>query len=97
MGIELTEQEKQFVAEGKLNPADIMEHRKIHPVQTIDVNEVDRIKEEIRQTNILYRDSIQKNKDLYEQLVENRKRKGEFRDKIAELRLKKKKLLGLTQ
>ena len=97
LGIELTEQEKQLVSEGKLNPSEIMQHREVHPVQSIDVNEVDKIKEEIRQTNILYRDSIQKNKDLYDQLVENRKKKGELRDKIAELRIQKKKLLGLTQ
>ena len=97
MAIQLTEQEKQLVAEGKLNPAEIEEHRKLHPVRTINVNEVDEIKQEIRDTNILYRDSIQKNKDLYQELQENRKRKEEFRNKIAELRIKKKKLLGLIQ
>jgi hypothetical protein len=97
MAIQLTEQEKQLVAEGKLNPAEIEEHRKLHPVRTINVNEVDEIKQEIRDTNILYRESIQKNKDLYQELQENRKRKEEFRNKIAELRIKKKKLLGLIQ
>jgi len=97
MVIQLTEQEKQLVTEGKLNPADIEEHRKLHPVRTININEVDEVKQEIRDTNILYRESIQKNKDLYQELQENRKIKEEFRNKIAELRIKKKKLSGLIQ
>ena len=96
MGITLTEEEKKLFSEGKLNPADILEHRKIHPVRTIDVNEVDAVKQEIRDTNILYKDSIQKNKDLYEELQQNRKRKEELRNKITDLRVKKKRLLGLV-
>ncbi len=95
MGIVLTEEEKKLVQEGKLNPAEILEHRKLHPVRTIDVNEVDAVKQEIRDTNVLYRQSIDKNKELYDELAENRKRKEELRNKIAELRIKKKQLLGL--
>ena len=95
MGVQLTEEEMQLVKEGKLDPNNILEHRKLHPVRTINVNEVDAVKEEIRETNILYKHAIQKNKDLYEELVENRKKKEEYRNKIAELREKKKKLLGL--
>jgi len=95
MGIVLTEEEKKLVQEGKLNPAEILEHRKINPVRTINVNDVDAVKQEIRDTNILYRQSIDKNKELYDELAENRKRKEEFRNKIAELRIKKKQLLGL--
>ena len=97
MGITLTEEEKKLVQAGELNPADILEHRKIHPVRSVDVNEVDKIKQEIRDTNVLYRDAIQKNKDLYEELQENRKKKEELRNKIAELRVKKKQLLGLVE
>ena len=97
MGIILTEEEKKLVQEGKLNPADILEHRQIHPVRSIDQNGVEQVKQEIKETNILYKQSIQKNKDLYEELAENRKRKEEFRNKIAELRIKKKKLLGLVE
>jgi len=95
MGIVLTEEEKKLLQEGKLNPADIMEHRKIHPVRSIDVNELDKVKQEIRDTNVLYRQAIDKNKELYDELVENRKRKENFRNQITELRLKKKQLLGL--
>ena len=95
MGIQLTAEEMELVKEGKLDLSKIEEHRKIHPVKSVDLNEVDEVKNEIRETNILYRDSIQKNKDLYEELVANRKKKEEFRNKIAELRIKKKKLLGL--
>ncbi|NQU79752.1 hypothetical protein HQ545_08350 [Candidatus Woesearchaeota archaeon] len=95
MGIVLTEEEKKLLQEGKLNPADIMEHRKIHPVRSIDVNELDKVKQEIRDTNVLYRQAIDKNKELYDELVENRKRKEDFRNQITELRLKKKQLLGL--
>ncbi|MFC1752449.1 hypothetical protein ACFL96_03545 [Thermoproteota archaeon] len=95
MGITLTEEEQQLVKEGKLDPSKILEHRELHPVRVIDQNEVEQVKQEIRETNILYQNSIQKNKDLYEELAENRKKKEEYRNKITELRLKKKKLLGL--
>lgn len=97
MAFKLTKEEMQLVKEGKLDPNNIEEHRKIHPVRVIDGDEVDKVKEEIRQTNLLYRESIQKNKDLYDELVANRKKKEEFRNKIAELRIKKKKLLGLIE
>jgi len=95
MGIVLTEEEKKLVQEGKLNPADILEHRKLHPVRSIDQNEVEQVKQEIRDTNVLYRQAIDRNKELYDELQENRKRKEELRNKIAELRKKKKELLGL--
>jgi len=95
--IQLTEQEKQLFKEGKLDPLNIEEYRKAHPIKSVDLNEVEKIKEELRQVNDLYKESIQKNKDLYQELVENRKRKEEFRNKITELRLKKKKILGLTE
>lgn len=97
MGIQLTDEEKQLIKEGKLDPSKIEEHRKIHPVRSIDHNELDKIKQEIRDTNVLYQESIQKNKDLYQELVDNRKRKEELRNKIAELRLKKKKIMGLVE
>lgn len=94
MGIMLTENEKKLIAEGKLDPANIMEHRKMNPVSEAQPDELDQVKQEIKETNILYKEAIQKNKDLYEELQENRKRKEELREKIAELRLQKKKLLG---
>lgn len=96
MGIVLTEEEKQLVQEGKLNPADILQHREAHPVKEhcVDLNELEKVKQEIRDVNILYKDSIQKNKDLYDELQANRKKKEELRNKIAELRIQKKKLLG---
>ncbi len=97
MGIVLTEEEKQLVKDGKLNPADIEEHRKLHPVRTINVNEVDQVKQEIRDVNANYKQSIEKNKQLYLELQENRKQKEVWRNKLAELREKKKKLLGLVQ
>jgi hypothetical protein len=95
MGIKLTEEESQLVKEGKLDPSKIEEHRKLHPVRTINVNEVDAIKQEIRDANVLYQQAIQRNKDLYKELEESRKKKEECRNKIAELRIKKKQLLGL--
>ncbi len=95
MGIVLTEAEKQLMKEGKLDPSDIMKHREINPIKSIDVNELDQVKQEIRDTNILYKDSIQKNKDLYDELQQNRKRKEELRNKITELRTKKKQIMGL--
>jgi hypothetical protein len=97
MGIQLTQEESQLVKEGKLNPADILEHRKLHPVRSIDVNELDRVKQEIRDANVLYKEAIDRNKQLYNELSENRKRKEEMRNRIAELREKKKKLLGLVE
>jgi hypothetical protein len=95
MAIVLTEDEKKLIAEGKLNPSNIEEHRKIFPVRTININELDQIKNEIRETNVLYREAINKNKELYDMLVDNRKRKEELRNKITELRIKKKKMMGL--
>ena len=97
MGIQLTEEEKQLVQEGKLDPSNIEEHRKTHPVKSVNINDVDEIKQKIRDTNQEYRESIDKNKELYDELVENRKKKAELRDKLAQLRLEKKKLLGLIQ
>jgi phage-related minor tail protein len=97
MGIKLTEEESRLVKEGKLDVNNIEEHRKLHPVRTINVNEVDAIKQEIRDANILYQQSIQRNKDLYKELEESRKKKEECRNKIAELRIKKKQLLGLEE
>ncbi|MBU0615807.1 MAG: hypothetical protein KJ601_06975 [Nanoarchaeota archaeon] len=97
MVIQLTEEEKKLVQEGKLNPAEIEEYRKIHPVRSVDLNEVEKVKQEIREANILYQQAIQKNKDLYKELEESRLKKEECRNKIAELRIKKKKLLGLVE
>jgi len=97
MAITLTEEEKKLIQEGKLQFADIVEHRKIHPVRSINVNEVDEIKNEIRDVNEKYKASIQKNKDLYQMLEDNRKEKEQWRNKLAELRLKKKQLLGLIE
>ncbi len=95
--IVLTDEEKQLIAEGKLNPSNILEHRKIFPVRSVDHNELDQIKQKLRDTNVLYRESIDRNKELYDLLVDNRKKKEELRNKIQELRIEKKKLLGLVQ
>jgi septal ring factor EnvC (AmiA/AmiB activator) len=94
--IKLTDEEKQLVKEGKLNPADIMKHREDNPVveKKVDKSELDEIKQQITETNMLYKDAIQKNKDLYKELEESRKRKEECRNKLAELRQKKKELMG---
>jgi len=94
MAIKLTQEEMELVKAGKLNPNDIEEHRKKHPVKEPDTKGLEKIKQEIRETNLLYKESIQKNKDLYQELAENRKRKEEFRNKLADLRKKKKELLG---
>ncbi len=97
MAIKLTPKEMELVKEGKLDIAGIDEYRKVNPVRTIDVNELEKIKEDIRQASALYKDSIQKNKDLYNMLIENRKLKEQMRNKLAELRLKKKQILGLVE
>ncbi len=99
MGIVLTDEEKRLVAEGKLDPSSIGEHREENPVAapaeaSVDLNELEKVKQDIRETNVLYRQAIDKNKELYDELSENRKKKEEFRNKIAELRKKKKELLG---
>ena len=94
MAIELTEEEKTLVKEGKVNPVEVMEYRKEHPPKEPEPSELEKVKQEIKETNILYKESIQRNKDLYDELVANRKIKEEYRNKIAELRIKKKELLG---
>lgn len=93
----LTPEEMELVKQGKLDPSNIMEHRKIFPVRSIDGNEVEQVKQEIREANVAYRQAIDRNKELYELLNENRQKKEECRNKLAELRLKKKKLLGLIE
>ncbi|HII72156.1 TPA: hypothetical protein HA265_05360 [Candidatus Woesearchaeota archaeon] len=97
MGIQVTEEEMRMIREGKLDPSKIEEHRKANPIKehSVDLNELEKIKQEIRETNVLYKNAIQKNKDLYDELAENRKRKEEFRNKIAELRKKKKEIMGV--
>ena len=95
MAIKLTPQEMQLVKEGKLSPSNIEEHRKINPIQSVNLNEVDAVKQELRDANQEYKEAIQRNKDLYEEIEQSRKKKEECRNKIAELRIKKKKLLGL--
>ncbi|MBW3019249.1 hypothetical protein KY329_03630 [Candidatus Woesearchaeota archaeon] len=90
--IKLTDEEKQLVKEGKLDPTDIMKYREENPVEEKDVTELESIKQQIRETNMMYKDAIQKNKDLYKELDENRKKKEEYRNKLAELRKKKKEL-----
>jgi vacuolar-type H+-ATPase subunit I/STV1 len=95
VAIVTTQEERQLIAEGKLDPTKIEEYRLEHPVKEPEPSEIDAVKKEIKETNILYRESIQKNKDLYQELVDNRKYKEDLRNKIAELRIKKKKLLGI--
>ena len=98
MVIKLTEKEKQLVKDGELDPSKILEYREENPIEeevVVDKSELEKVKQEIRDANVVYKDSIQKNKDLYEELNENRKRKEELRNMIAELRIKKKKLLGI--
>ncbi len=104
LGIILTDEEKKLVSEGKLNPAKIMEFRKENsgpeeegaeePKPEASKDDLASVKQQIRETNILYKMAIQKNKDLYEELQANRKKKEELRNRIIELREKKKKLLG---
>ncbi len=98
MGIQLTPNEMELVKQGKLDPNKIEEYRKLNPVQTvkIDTSEINNIKEEIRIANLAYREAISRNKELYDELIANRKRKEECRLKIGELRAKKKKLLGIA-
>jgi len=92
--IELTDEEKQLVKEGRLNPTEIMEHRKINPPKIPEKSEIEQVKQEIRDANLRYKEAIQRNKDLYVELEKNRKDKEEYRNKIAELRKRKKELLG---
>jgi hypothetical protein len=96
MGIELTKEEMELVRKGELDPNKILEHRQINPPKEEPLEEIEQVKEDIRQANIGYKAAIQKNKDLYKELEDNRKVKEEFRLKIAELRIKKKKLLGIV-
>jgi len=96
MAVKLTKEEMELVRSGKLDPNTIEEYRKEHPLKEhcVDLNELDKVKQEIRDMNVLYKESIQRNKDLYDELAVNRKKKEEYRNKIAKLRLKKKEILG---
>lgn len=94
MGIVLTKEEMELVKAGKLDPMKIEEHRQDNPVVEVDLGELEKIKQELRETNVLYKQSIQRNKDLYDELKENRKKKEDLRNKIAELRKRKKELMA---
>lgn len=59
-------------------------------------SELDGIKQKIKEANIRYRESIDRNKALYRELELSRKAKEECRNEIASLRKQKKKLLGIT-
>lgn len=95
MGIQLTSEEMELVKQGKLDVLKIEEYRKIHPIQSVDLNAVDKIKLDIRDALKAYQDSIQRNKDLYKELDVNRKHKEQMRKNLEALRLQKKQILGL--
>jgi hypothetical protein len=57
-------------------------------------DELSKTKQDIRDQNVLYLNAIKKNKDLYKAIEDSRKEKEMLRNKIAELRIKKKKLMG---
>ena len=97
MGVQVTKEEMELIRQGKLDPNKIAEERAKEPAvpeHSVNLNELDEVKQELRETNILYKNAIQKNKDLYEEIAESRKNKETLRNKIAELRIKKKKILG---
>lgn len=94
MGIQLTASEMGLVKAGKLDVTKIEEYRKDHPVPSINLNEVEKIKQDIRDALKAYQDSIARNKDLYKELEENRKHKEQMRKNLEALRKKKKEILG---
>lgn len=94
MGISLTPQEMELVKAGKLDIANIEEHRKANPLPIVDLNAVDKVKQDIRDALKAYQDSIQRNKDLYKELEQSRKDKEVARKKLEALRKEKKQLLG---
>lgn len=96
MGIQLTAAEMELVKQGKFDVAKIEEYRKEHPVPSVNLNEVEKIKQDIRDALKDYQDSIARNKELYKELEENRKHKEQMRKNLEALRLKKKQLLGVV-
>ena len=97
MAFTLTKEEMELVKSGKLDPNGIEEYRKANPVveHSVNLNELEEVKQELRETNLQYKNAIQRNKDLYEEIAESRKKKEELRNKIAELRVKKKGIMGI--
>lgn len=98
MKVELTEEERKQLVEGK-PMAEILADRPddfVDPgeVKAEAMSELDQIKADLKQANVDYKAAIQKNKDLYDQLAESRKEKEACRNKISELRQKKKELMG---
>ena len=92
----MTPAEMELVKQGKLDVANIEEYRKAHPVPSVNLNEVEDIKQKIRDALKAYQDSIARNKELYKELQENRKHKEQMRKNLEALRLQKKKLLGIA-
>lgn len=99
MALILTDEEKLAIKNGETTIPEIIAKRgadveKAPVAEEAPRSELDKVKQEIREANIQYKDSIQRNKDLYDELKANRKHKEELRNKIAELRKKKKELMG---
>jgi flagellar biosynthesis/type III secretory pathway chaperone len=98
--IKLTEEESRLFKEGKLRIEDIEQYRLEH-APSVDAetsstvhDELSDVKKELKELAIEYRSAIQRNKDLYEEIIKSRQTKAELRNKIADTRKRKKELLG---
>lgn len=90
----LTEEEKKLIDEGKISYTELI-RKKNEEKPNVNLNELEEVKKQIREANLKYKEAIQKNKDLYAELEQSRKDKEVCRNEIAELRLKKKQILGI--
>ncbi len=95
----LTDEEKRLIDEGKISYTELIRQRANNPENkhNVDLNALDEVKQKIREANIRYKDAIQKNKDLYKELEESRKAKEICRNEIAQLRIEKKKIMGIDE
>ena len=91
----LTDEEKKLIDDGKISYTELIRQRAKENSHSIDHNELDIVKQKIKDANIRYREAIQRNKDLYSELKESRKAKEVCRNEIAALRIEKKKILGI--
>jgi len=95
--LRVTREETELLKSGVLKADDIEAYRKDHPVQEVPIEctaELLKVKQELRDLSVLYKEAIQKNKDLYKEIVVNRNLKAELRQKIGDVRKAKKELSG---
>jgi len=97
MAIIMSENDKLRIKNGEATYNDIIKEQgqtPKTPPPPPPKSEIEKVKEELREANRLYRESIEKNRELRDEVAKSVETKRKYRDLIDELRIKKKNLLS---